>query len=175
MLCDKLIDIYKKEYEQIFESKDEDWRKKHDFENLKDFSYQIDKAGKADVTEKGEDKTDQELPSWVKVTKSSFDEMKDFITMSNESGLVTKIGKAKIVLSDTKQLVEDIISGKIGKSEVRKIYNNIVDYANELNKLKATKPGKKCWLFLNSCNKFLCGLKQMMKQMIKQILKQINN
>ena len=57
--------------------------KKHDFENLKEFSYQIDKAVKADVTENDEDKTDQELSSWVKVTKSSFDEMKDLITKSN--------------------------------------------------------------------------------------------
>ena len=38
--------MYKKEYEQVFETKDEDWRKKHDYKHLKDFGYQ------ADVTEK---------------------------------------------------------------------------------------------------------------------------
>ena len=44
--------MYKKEYEQVFESKDENWKKKHDYKNLKDFSYQADKEDKADVTEK---------------------------------------------------------------------------------------------------------------------------
>ena len=29
-LYNKWIDMYKKEYEQVFETKDEDWRKKHD-------------------------------------------------------------------------------------------------------------------------------------------------
>ena len=40
---DELIDIYEKEYDQVFESKDEDWRKKHDYKNLKDLDYQPDK------------------------------------------------------------------------------------------------------------------------------------
>ena len=54
----KLINVYKKEYEQVFENKDKDWRKKHDYKNLKDYSYQVNKvdkvdnADKADVTEK---------------------------------------------------------------------------------------------------------------------------
>ena len=30
LLYNKWIDMYKKEYEQVFENKDEDWRKKHD-------------------------------------------------------------------------------------------------------------------------------------------------
>ena len=48
---------------------------KHDYKHLKYFGYQ------ADVTEKeDEDKTDQELPPWIKVTKSRFNEIKDVIT-----------------------------------------------------------------------------------------------
>ena len=31
MLYNKWIDMYKKQYEQVFESKDESWRKKHDY------------------------------------------------------------------------------------------------------------------------------------------------
>ena len=37
-----LIDIYEKEYNQDFESKDEDWRLKHYYKNLKDLDYQPD-------------------------------------------------------------------------------------------------------------------------------------
>ena len=58
-LYNKWVDRYEKEYEQVFENKDENWRKKHDYNNLKDFGYQVDKVhkvNKADVTEKvGED------------------------------------------------------------------------------------------------------------------------
>ena len=63
LLYNEWIDMYKKEYEQVFEGKDESWRKKHDYKNLKDFSYQVDEVNKADVTEKeDEDEADQELP-----------------------------------------------------------------------------------------------------------------
>ena len=57
--------MYKKKYEQVFETKDEDWRKKYIYKHLKYFGYQ------ADVTEKeDEDKTDKELPPWIKVIKA---------------------------------------------------------------------------------------------------------
>ena len=59
MLYSKWIDMYNKEYEQIFENKDEHWRKKYDYKKLKDFSYQVDEVNKADVTKKeDEDETD---------------------------------------------------------------------------------------------------------------------
>ena len=38
--------MYKKEYEQVFENKDENWKKKHGDKNLKDFSYQVDEVKK---------------------------------------------------------------------------------------------------------------------------------
>ena len=56
-LYDKWINMYKKEYGQVFETKDEGWKKKHDYKNLKEFNYQVNKVN---VTEKeDEDKTDQ--------------------------------------------------------------------------------------------------------------------
>ena len=61
LLYDRLIDMYKKEYSQVFESKDEAWRKKHDYKNLKDLNYQADKAD-----EEEKDETDQHLPPWIK-------------------------------------------------------------------------------------------------------------
>ena len=41
LLYNKWIDMYKKEYEHVFKNKDENWRKKHDYKNLKDFNYQV--------------------------------------------------------------------------------------------------------------------------------------
>ena len=37
-----MINIYKKEYDQVFESKDKGWKQKHDYKNLKDLEYQQD-------------------------------------------------------------------------------------------------------------------------------------
>ena len=78
--------MYRKEYEQVFETTDEDWRKKHGHKNLKYFSYQADKVNKVDVTKKEDkDDTDQELPPWIKVTKSRFNEIKGVVTKASES------------------------------------------------------------------------------------------
>ena len=158
LLYYELINMYKKDYEKVFENTDEDWREKHDYKHLKDFGYQ------ADVTEKkDEDKTDQELPTWIKVTKIRFNEIKDVITRANESKLTTRLGKRNITLKDEEKLLEDVISGKIIKKKAKKMYNNIAEDANKLNKLNTTEPRKKCCLFLNSSKKFLEGLKQMKK------------
>ena len=82
--------MYKKEYEQTFETKGEDWKKKHNYKHLKDFSYQVDKVNKADVTEKeDEDETDQKLPPWI----SKYNEIKDVITRANEGKLMTRLKK----------------------------------------------------------------------------------
>ena len=84
--------------------------------------------------------------------KSRFNEIKDEITRSNESKLMTSIGKRKITLKNAEKLLERIISGKIDKKEARKMYNSIADNANKLNRSELTEPRKVLW-----------GLKQMMK------------
>ena len=69
LLYYECITMYKKEYEQAFESKDENWTKRHNFKNLKNFGYQADKvnnADKTDKTEKEEDEKDQELMERIK-------------------------------------------------------------------------------------------------------------
>ena len=129
--------MYKKEYEQVFENKDESWRKKHDYENLKDFSYQVDEVNKRDVTEKkDEDETDQELPPWIKVPKSRFNEIKDVITKANESKLINRLEGRSITLKNAEKLLEGMISGKINEKNARDMYNGIAEDVNKLNKLK---------------------------------------
>ena len=72
--------------------------KKQDYKHLKDFSYQ------ADVNEKGdEDETDQELPQWIKVTESRFNEIRDVITRANESKLMTRLEKRNITLENAEK------------------------------------------------------------------------
>ena len=123
--------MYEKEYEQVFETKDEDWKKKQDYKHLKDLSYQADKINKADVTGKeDEDETDQELPPWIKVTKSRFNEIRYAITSANESKLMTRLEKRNITLKNAEKLLEDVISGKIIKKKAKNMYNNIAEDVN---------------------------------------------
>ena len=48
MLYGQLVNIYKIEYDQTFESKDKSWRQKHDYKNLKDLDYQSDQPQQSD-------------------------------------------------------------------------------------------------------------------------------
>ena len=144
LLYNKWINMYKNEYEQVFESKDENWRKKHDYKNLNDFSYQVDEVNKADVTEKeNEDETDQELPPWIKVPKSRFNEVKDVINRANESKLMTRLEGKNITLKNAEKLLEGMINRKIGKKKARDMYNDIAEDVNKLNKLQPTESRKK--------------------------------
>ena len=95
-----------------------------------------DKANKVDVPEKAdEDKTDQELPPWIKVTKSRSNEIKDVITRGNESKLTTRLGKRNITLKDAKKLLEDV---KIDKKEKKLLEDGKID----------KKEAKKCTTIL---------------------------
>ena len=137
LLYYELINLYKKEYEQVFENKYENWRKNHDYKNLKDFSYQADSVNKADVTEKeDEDETDQELPPWIKVTKGRFNEIRVAITRANEIEFMARLEKRNITLKNAEKLLEDVISGKINKKKAKNMFNNVAEDVNKLNKLK---------------------------------------
>ena len=62
--------------------------KKHDYKNLKNFSLE-----------------EQELPPWIRVPKSRFNETKDVITRANESKLMTRLEKRNIILKNAETLL----------------------------------------------------------------------
>ena len=160
LLYDKWIDMYKKEYEQVFENKDENWRKQHDYKNLKDFSYQVDEVNIADVTEKeNEDETYQELPPWIKVPKSKFNEIKDVITKANESKLMTRLEKENITLKNAEELLEGIISGKINREKAKDMSNDIAVDVNKLNELNPTESRKKTLPIFKQLEEIFMGSK----------------
>ena len=71
---EELISIYKREYNQVFKSKDKDWRQKYDYKNLKDLDYQLDQL----------QPDESMLPKWVKVTNNRFDVIQSIITESKK-------------------------------------------------------------------------------------------
>ena len=93
LLYDELTRIYKKEYNQVFKSKDKDWRQKYDYKNLKDLDYQADETDE-------EDKTDEAIPEWVEVSKNRFDATKNKINRNIDNGLEITVRDKKITLKD---------------------------------------------------------------------------
>ena len=69
--------------------------------------------------------------------KSRFNEINYVITRSNESRLMTSIGKKKITLKNSEKLLGGIVSRNIDKKEARKMCNSIAD---KLNRLELTEP-----------------------------------
>ena len=78
------------------------------------------------------------LMSWVKVTKSRFNEIRNVITKGNESGLVTTIGK-KNYTEWRKKVSRGHNQWKVNKNEANKMCNDIVDDANAINKWNFTE------------------------------------
>ena len=113
LLYYELIGVYKKEHNQVFESKNEDWMKKHDHKNLKDLNYQADKAGK-DGKEEGE--TDQKLPPWIK-SKDEFNELKNHILSVKDKSLKTGTHKYQYDFSYMKELIKNIAKKRITKND----------------------------------------------------------
>ena len=134
MLYYELIGVYKKEYDSVFKSKDNDWRLKPDYKNLKDLDYQPQQPDQPQQSDQ------LMLPTWVKVTKSRLNEIQSIITEAKESGLSTKMDNKKITLDNAEKLVEGIVSGKINKKEAKNMYKSTEDEANIIiNSLRTTK------------------------------------
>ena len=64
-------------YGQAFESKDEDWRQKYDYKNLKDLGYKLHKSKQPDKSKEPDElkQPDHKLPPWIK-SKNKLNELK---------------------------------------------------------------------------------------------------
>ena len=110
--------MYKKEYEQVIESKDENWWKKTWLQkNVKDFNYQVDKVNKvnkAHKENKSEDKADktyQELPLWTE-SKDEFNKLRNCILTVKDNEKTTIATKCIYHFGCMKELIKDIANNK---------------------------------------------------------------
>ena len=125
--------MYQKEYEQVLKVKMKTRRKNIIIKSERE---------RRSVTEKekaDEDKTDQKLPSWIKVSKSRFNEINNEVTKNDESKLMSRVGKKNITLNNRKELLKRTINKKIDRKEAKKC----IDDAKELGKLRLTSSRKK--------------------------------
>ena len=117
----------KKEYLNVFESTGEDWRKKHDYKNLKDLGYQVDKV---EADEKTDEETEEEadedtIPEWVEVSKGRFEVIKSMVNRYRTDGLHAKVNKKNIMLNSATKFLQDIATGVLDdKEEAKKIPRN---------------------------------------------------
>ena len=85
-------------------------------------------------------KSDQSIPKWVQVSEERFKIIKPEINENKALG--TTIDNQRYELNDVNELVNKIANGKIGKNKVTKTYNNLVNKAKEITKLRST-PSRK--------------------------------
>ena len=103
--------------------------------------YDAPKKGEENTSEKLEQKSDQSIPKWVQVPKDRFDFIK--LKINTNKNLATMINNKRYTLNDAKELVNKIAEQKIGKNNAIKEYNNLVNKAEKIAKLRSTEPRQK--------------------------------
>ena len=115
-----MVNKYKKEYDWVFKSKDEDWRLKHNYKKLKDLDYQPDQPQQHDQSQQ----PDLTLPLRIE-SEDEFNRIKNNILDIKDSRLKTNSGDNQYDLNYMKRLTKNIAGNKITKvdaiNEVKKI------------------------------------------------------
>ena len=99
------------------------------------------------ISEKLEQKSDQSIPKWVQVSKDRFVSIK--LKVNTNKNLATMIDNKIYTLNDVNEVVNKIVEQKIGKNNVIKEYNNLVNKAEQITKLRSTEPRQKMLKIFN--------------------------
>ena len=92
------------------------------------------------ILKESKQKSDQSFPKWVRVPEVRFNFIK--LEINKNKDLCIIIDNKRYELNDVNELVNKIANGKIGKNKVTKTYNNLVNKAKEITKLRST-PSRK--------------------------------
>ena len=120
-----MINVNKKEYGQVFESKDKGWKLKHDYKNLKDLDYQPDQP----------QKPDQELSLWIE-SEDRFNELKNHILSVKDNALKTSTSDNHYNFNGMKKLIKDITNNKITIDDVINKVKKISSHVNKIESLR---------------------------------------
>ena len=103
--------------------------------------YDAPKKAEKSISEKLEQKPDQSIPKWVQVPKDRFDFTN--LKIKTNKNLATTIDNKRYTLNDVNELVNKIAEQKIGKNNAVKEYNNLVNKAEQIAKLRSTEHRQK--------------------------------
>ena len=113
--------------------------------------YDAPRKSEESISEKLEQKSDQSIPKWVQVSKDRFVSIK--LKVNTNKNLATMIDNKIYTLNDVNEVVNKIVEQKIGKNNVIKEYNNLVNKAKQITKLRSTEPRQKMLKIFNYLGK----------------------
>ena len=109
--------------------------------------YDALKKSEESIPEKSEQEPDQSIPKWVLVSKDRFDFIK--LKINKNKDLATMINGERYTLNDANKLINKIAEKKIGKNSAIKEYNNLVNKAEQIKKLRSTNSRQKMLKIFN--------------------------
>ena len=109
--------------------------------------YDALKKSEESISEKSEQESDQSIPKWVLVSKDRFDFIK--LKINKNKDLATMINGERYTLNDANKLINKIAEKKIGKNSAIKEYNNLVNKAEQIKKLRSTNSRQKMLKIFN--------------------------
>ena len=92
-------------------------------------------------SEESEQKYDQSITKQLLVSKDRINFIK--LKINTNNGLATMIDNKRYALNDASELVNKIAEQKIGKNNAIKAYNNLVNKAEQIAKLRSTSHRQK--------------------------------
>ena len=111
------------------------------------------KKSKESISKKSEQKSDQSIPNWVRVSKDRF----NFIKLKINTSKATVIDNKRYTLNYANELVNKIAEQTIGKNNPITAYNNLVNKAEQIAKLRSTSHRQKILKILNYLGKIFDG------------------
>ena len=106
------------------------------------------KKSEESISEKSEQESDdQSIPKWMLVSKDRFDFIR--LKINKNKDLATMINSERYTLNDANKLINKIAEKKIGKNNAIKEYNNLVNKAEQIKKLRSTNSRQKILKIFN--------------------------
>ena len=115
--------------------------------------YDTPKKSEESLSKKSEQKCDQWIPRLVQVSEERFNFIK--LKINKNKNLVTIIKNERYTLNDVNKLVNKIAEQNISKNNTIKEYNDLVDKAEQIAKLRSTSHRQKMLEIFNYLGKIL--------------------
>ena len=137
--------------QKCFLNKNEQFTRNNIFSRNEKF-YDTPKKSEESISKNSEQKSDQSIPKWVQVSEDRFNSIKLKINGNNYCNR-----QKNYTLNGVNELVNTIAEQKIGKNNAIKEYNNLVNKAEQIAKLRSTPHRQKMLEMFNNLGEIFNG------------------
>ena len=137
--------------QKCFLNKNEQFTRNNIFSRNEKF-YDTPKKSEESISKNSEQKSDQSIPKWVQVSEDRFNSIKLKINGNNYGNR-----QKNYTLNGVNKLVNTIAEQKIGKNNAIKEYNNLVNKAEQIAKLRSTLHRQKMLEMFNNLGEIFNG------------------